>query len=399
VAAEPISASHERQKLLEILASANAGLWEHNIVTGEDSFTEVYASMLGYSVAELAEKIETSFLNIVHPDDHAEFKTLRAAHERGETPTFEAEFRALHKDGQWRWILARGRVGERDRNGKPLHISGIHLDLSLMKQAQEQRLASSETRAAMSTLVASVAHEMATPLGNSLMAASTLTDQTREFRNLLNEGKLKRSEMVAFMENIELGSALVQRNLDRANALIKNLRQVAADQASEQQRHFELAAVMVELLQTLSPSIRRHAHKLVTDIEPGIWMDSQPGPIGQIIVNLVNNAYMHAFDGVAQGVLRISARQRDEWVDIEVRDNGVGIAREHLEQLFKPFFSTKIGQGGTGLGMAIVQNLVTKTLQGSLNVESSPGEGTAFFITLPKSLQTFADSELGTLAP
>ena len=393
-----MSSQRERQKLLEILASANSGLWEHNIVTGEDSFSEVYASMLGYEVAELAQKINTSFLNIVHPDDHADFKALRAAHERGDTPTFEAEFRAMHKDGQWRWILARGKVGERDENGRPLHISGIHLDLSLMKQAQEQRIASIETRAALGTLVASVAHEMTTPLGNGLLAASTLADQTREFRRLLDEGTIKRSDMSAFIERIEQGSTLVQRNLDRANGLVKNLRQVAADQVSEQQRRFELANVLHELMQTLNPSIKRQPHRVIMDVEPGIWMDSQPGPIGQIIVNLVNNAYMHAFEGIAHGELRICAREREEWVDIEVRDNGVGITQENLAQLFKPFFSTKIGQGGTGLGMAIVENLVTKTLQGSLRVESQPGQGTAFFIALPKRLQRLAEG-LTTPAP
>jgi len=107
---------------------------------------------------------------------------------------------------------------------------------------------------------------------------------------------------------------------------------------------------------------------------------------------------MHAFEGSAHGELRISAREREEWVDIEVRDNGVGITQENLAQLFKPFFSTKIGQGGTGLGMAIVENLVTKTLQGQLRVASEPGQGTAFFIALPKRLHKLAEG-LATSAP
>jgi signal transduction histidine kinase len=120
------------------------------------------------------------------------------------------------------------------------------------------------------------------------------------------------------------------------------------------------------------------------NIPTGILMDSQPGPLGQIVINLINNAYLHAFENRADGVLTLEAELLDEQVRLRVSDNGAGIPPENIEKLFLPFFTTKIGKGGTGLGMAIVQNLVTKTLGGRITVESSMGYGTRFDIYLPR---------------
>ena len=112
-------------------------------------------------------------------------------------------------------------------------------------------------------------------------------------------------------------------------------------------------------------------------------MDSLPGPLGQVVINLVNNAYLHAFEGRSHGVLTIQGRQQGEQVQLAFIDNGVGMAPDHLAKLFVPFFSTKIGKGGTGLGMAIVRNLVGKTLGGRITVSSVLGEGTRFDLVLP----------------
>jgi signal transduction histidine kinase len=115
-------------------------------------------------------------------------------------------------------------------------------------------------------------------------------------------------------------------------------------------------------------------------------MDSLPGPLGQIVINLVNNAYLHAFEGRSDGVLTIHATLDGDQVLLGFADNGVGMPTEHLEKLFVPFFSTKIGKGGTGLGMAIVQNLTTKSLRGSITVASTLGQGTRFNLVLPRML-------------
>mgnify|MGYP000873613751 FL=1 len=257
--------------------------------------------------------------------------------------------------------------------------------LENLKQSQDN-LANSEAKATLSTLFASVSHELGTPLGNSKMVASAMAEQTLSMAQDMENGQLKRSALSAFMEQLNDGLALLQRNLERAVELLGDFRQVAADQASEQRRVFDLKLVVQEILHTLSPSLKHKPHQIVVEIADELMMDSQPGPLGQIVINLVNNAYLHAFEGRSNGVLTISARIDGDQVQMCVADNGVGMSPEVKEKLFEPFFSTKIGKGGTGLGMAIVRNLVTKTLGGRISVVSKVGEGTRVDIVLPRVL-------------
>ena len=251
-----------------------------------------------------------------------------------------------------------------------------------------QDLAKSQASATLSTLIAGVSHELATPLGNSKMVASTLAEQTLAMVRDMRTGQLKRSALDHFLDEVTDGVALLQRNLQRAVELLGDFRQVAADQASEQRRVFDLAEVVAEIVHTLSPSLKLHPHRVVVDIPAGIVMDSLPGPLGQIVINLVNNAYLHAFEGRGDGVLTIDATQEGDQVLLRFADNGVGMSAQLLEKLFVPYFSTKIGKGGTGLGMAIVQNLVAKTLGGRITVASAPGQGTRFDVVLPRILPT-----------
>jgi signal transduction histidine kinase len=166
---------------------------------------------------------------------------------------------------------------------------------------------------------------------------------------------------------------------------MKNFRQVAIDQASEQYREFDLLDVVQEVLATMSPMLKRTSHKIVVEIPSGIILKSYPGPLGQVIINLVNNAYIHAFEGRNDGVLTIKAQTMpDDQVQMTIADNGVGMTPLVQSHLFDLFFSTKMGEGGTGLGMSIVKNLVTVALRGKLELESTPGVGSRFMITLPR---------------
>lgn len=266
-----------------------------------------------------------------------------------------------------------------------LRTAELESALQRLQQSQES-LASSEAKATLSTLVASVSHELSTPLGNSLMAASTLSDHVNNFQTLVDGGSLKRSDLTHFLEMLQAGASMVALNLQRANQLLSDFRQVAADQASEQRRVFDLAHTVQEIVHSLSPGLKRHTHRIVQNIPAGITLDSQPGPLGQVVINLINNAYLHAFEKRNDGVLTISATEAQDTITLRFADNGVGIPAEHLEKLFQPFFSTKIGKGGTGLGMAIVHNLVTKTLGGTVTVKSAPGQGAEIQVQLPKTL-------------
>jgi signal transduction histidine kinase len=254
-----------------------------------------------------------------------------------------------------------------------------------LRQSQDN-LADSEARATLSTLIASVSHELGTPLGNSRMVASTLAEQTKAIAHALKTGQIKRSSLENYVEQVAEGVSLLESNLDRSVELLGDFRQVAADQASEQRRMFKLDVVVNEILHTLSPSLKRQPHRIAVDIAPGIVMDSQPGALGRVLINLVNNAYLHAFEGRSDGVLTIRAKVVADQVTLVVADNGVGIPPESLDKVFDPFFSTKIGHGGTGLGMAIVQNLVGKALGGRVQVHSTVGQGTQFELVFPRVL-------------
>ena len=259
-------------------------------------------------------------------------------------------------------------------------------------QLSQEELAHSAANATLSTMIAGVSHELGTPLGNSKMVSGTLAEYTRDMVRDLQTGQLKRSGLEHYVAQMTEGIALLQRNLERSVELLADFRQVAADQASEQRRRFDLADAVREILHTLSPSLKRHAHKVVVNIPAGIFMDSLPGPLGQVVINLVNNAYLHAFEGRSHGVLTIQARQEGDEVLMAFIDNGVGMAPDHLAKLFVPFFSTKIGKGGTGVGMAIVRNLVGKALGGRVTVSSVLGEGTRFDLVLPCVLPVQAAS-------
>lgn len=245
-------------------------------------------------------------------------------------------------------------------------------------------LARAETKAALSTVIASVSHELSTPLGNSLMMASSLVDQGRAFQRSVDANDLKRSELNAFVASMRKGHDLMVRNLHRAAELLRSFKQVANDQASEQRRTFDLATVVREIVDTLAPSLKRHPHRIVIDIPDGITMNSRPGPLGQVIINLVNNAYMHAFDGRHNGVVTITGTAADGRIQLSVADNGIGMSKTTLTRIFQPFFSTKINQGGTGLGMSIVANLITQTLGGTITVDSTEGLGTTWHVDLPQ---------------
>lgn len=254
--------------------------------------------------------------------------------------------------------------------------------MAIVRRTQEE-LARSAANATLSTLAASVSHELGSPLGNSLIAATTLSDHARRFEALAEGGQLRRSDLSALLRCVREGSDLIERSLHRSVELVRNFKQFAADQASEQRRAFDLGAVVRDVLNTLGPSLRRQSHCVTSTIADGIVMDSYPGAIGQVVINLVNNAYLHAFDGRDHGSVSISAQTDEGSVHLQVSDNGVGMSQALLDQLFQPFFSTKIGRGGTGLGMTIVDNLVRKMMGGTLGVESTVGLGTTFDIRLP----------------
>lgn len=266
--------------------------------------------------------------------------------------------------------------------------------MAALKNAHDE-IQRSERLAALGALVAGVAHELNTPIGNCVTVASTLQDISKQFARTSAAG-LTRTALATFVDNTQHASELLTRNLGVAVDLIRSFKQVAVDRTHAQRRVFQLDAMVTETLLILSPSFKRSLHHIQADVPTGISMTSYPGQLGQILTNLINNAVLHGFVDGQQGVIQVSARVlAQDRVELVVADDGVGIPEANLRRIFDPFFTTKLGQGGSGLGLNIVYNLMKDVLGGTVQVQSTPGAGTRFILVMPRiapdSLQTEDD--------
>jgi len=255
--------------------------------------------------------------------------------------------------------------------------------MAALKTAHDE-IQRSERLAALGALVAGVAHELNTPIGNCVTVASTLQDMTKDFARASTAG-LTRSALASFVDNTQHASELLTRNLGVAVNLIRSFKQVAVDRTRAQRREFQLDAMVNETLLILSPSFKRSTQRIEVDVPSGIAMTSYPGQLGQILTNLINNAVLHGFAGDKQGVIRISARSTsDATVELVVADDGAGVPEANLQRIFDPFFTTRLGQGGSGLGLNIVYNLMKDVLGGTVQVQSTLGVGTRFILLMPR---------------
>jgi PAS domain S-box-containing protein len=273
-----------------------------------------------------------------------------------------------------------------------LEISNQKLSDALASvNVMQEELIRSEKMVALGSLVAGVAHELNTPIGNSVMIASSILDQTNEFSKAISGGALKRSVLNKYVANCAKGMDILMRTLSRAADLVSSFKQVAVDQAGNVRRSFGLNQVLGEVWQMLEPTYKNTPYKLVYNLGPDIEMESYPGALVQVISNFVNNAIMHGFEERDQGTMCISTQALDEKrVQITFTDNGLGVSDDTLKRIFDPFFTTKLGKGGSGLGMHIVYNIVTEVLGGKIDITSKSGAGMTITLVLP----CFAPSKL-----
>ena len=287
----------------------------------------------------------------------------------------QAELAALNE-------ALESRIEERTRD---LANSNAELRSALeqLTRARDE-LVRSEKLAALGSLVAGVAHELNTPIGNSLTVASTLSEEVAAFHRDLAGGPLRRVSLERHLQRAGEASLIIVRNIARAAELVSNFKQIAVDQTSDRRRSFDLALLINDIVQTQSASWLGDGPSVVLDVSEGLGFDSFPGALGQILQNLMQNARLHAFAGGKTGEIRIHARRlNDRLVRLVVADNGCGIPLETLPRIFDPFFTTRLGQGGSGLGLHIVHNLVYQLLGGQIKVNSRLAQGTEFLIELP----------------
>jgi len=222
-------------------------------------------------------------------------------------------------------------------------------------------------------MVAGVAHELNTPIGNAVTAASTLSFRVKEFAALSQAPSMRRSHIDEFVEGVTGLSQLLLRSTERAGELVTSFKRVAVDRTSEHRRKFDVRSAIDELMTTLEPTFRRSPWQISVHGPKGIVIDSYPGPFEQVVSNLVINATMHAFEGREAGSVRIDITPVEtsqasgsngpaQCVRIDVVDDGGGMGPEVMQRIFEPFFTTKMGRGGSGLGLSISYNIVTQIL-------------------------------------
>ncbi|MFY7863545.1 ATP-binding protein [Roseateles sp.] len=261
-----------------------------------------------------------------------------------------------------------------------LDNAGAYLRLSEM----QRQLMAQEKLAALGSMVAGVAHELNTPIGNSLLIASTLLGSTQEFVQRVEQQALKRSDWQHYAGRTRDGLEVINRSMETAAALVRSFKQVAVDRSAEQRRSFDLKELCEQCLQTMGLQLRRASVKLDMAVPSGLQLDSFPGPLGQVLIILINNALVHAFDGREGGVMSLGAQALEGGrLSLWVADDGHGIPASVQERIFDPFFTTKFGQGGSGLGLSIAHNICGSLLGGRLSVKSREGEGSRFVIEMP----------------
>lgn len=245
----------------------------------------------------------------------------------------------------------------------------------------QMQLIHSEKMASLGNLVAGVAHELNTPLGNAVTLASNIEENTVSITKMDQNKTLDKRSFYTYLHVMQESSQLLLKNAQRASQLVRNFKQVAVDQTSEQRRTFNCIQATEELISTLTPMFKHTKHKVVVEGDSAT-LDSYPGAFGQIITNLVTNALVHGFEHIHNGRVTILFTQVEQQLRIEVSDTGRGIPPNHLNKIFEPFFTTKFGKGGSGLGLNIVYNIVTGLLKGTIHVENQD-PGAKFTIEIP----------------
>lgn len=258
--------------------------------------------------------------------------------------------------------------------------------LDKLTSAQNQ-LVESEKMAAIGSLVAGVAHEINTPLGISVTAASHMQNQARNLQELFDNGKMTRKDFSYFFDTCCESIDILIKNLHRSQDLISSFKQVAADQSSGENRTFDLAEYLREVILSLKPKLKVTSHTVDVQVPDGIELFSNPGALSHVMTNLIMNSLIHGFEDKENGTISISAEKIQEGqVKLIYSDNGKGIPEEHLKTIYEPFFTTKRGSGGSGLGLHILYTKVTNALKGQVKCHSELDVGTTFEFIIPEKI-------------
>ena len=270
-------------------------------------------------------------------------------------------------------------------SGKVRRLSQDFVDTSLQKQYVVHQ-AEIKRHQAISQMVAGVAHEINTPISIAYQGATFISDTlTLDTISELAKDEVAKEALI----DIFNASKLIINNIIRADKLINSFKNLSVRQSTDAPERVDMKALIEELL-ALYPT-QQQGSKLTIEIDNRLEQDSQwlgyPGVLTQVLLNLINNAQIHAYPEDSPGNVKIILTSNVDNFILQVQDFGCGIRKENIDQIFTAFYTTRRSQGGTGLGMAIVHNLVTSELQGTINLNSKFGHGTTVTVELPKRLK------------
>ncbi len=251
------------------------------------------------------------------------------------------------------------------------------------RKKTEKKLIQSEKMAALGDLVAGLAHEINTPLGIGVTGISFLKDATTSFQKLFRAGNAKKSDLERFLEDCHEACEVTLTDLERVAQLVASFKQIAVDQSRDGRRVFDMKQYIEEILFSLYPKTKKTKHAIKVNCQEKLMIDSFPGAFSQILTNLIMNSLLHGFEDKERGQIDITVERDNSSIIIRYEDNGKGLTDAQKNKIYHPFYTTKRGAGGSGLGMHVVYNLVTEKLGGEIQCESVLNNGILFTLTVP----------------
>ncbi len=266
-----------------------------------------------------------------------------------------------------------------------LALANANLSATLDElRSTQKELVRSAQLAGLGSMVAGIAHELNTPIGTALTGATALAESARAIYAQYAQGLLGRKALDQFFMDTQDMTELLERNLLRAADRICQFKGVAVDSGTEARHRFRLLDVVTGTLAFLAPKMENCPHRLNLELDHSIELDSYPGAIGQVLTHFISNALMHAFTGRGSGSMLLrTALVGGDTMEITFSDDGNGVPADRLAHLFEPFFTTRLGQGSSGLGLYIAYTQVRDLLGGRIEVSSVVGQGTCFSVTVP----------------
>lgn len=269
-----------------------------------------------------------------------------------------------------------------------VHERNDELELSTLSlNAATQQLIDAEKMVALGQMVSSAAHEINTPIGIGVTCASNMLEATTSLNGRINNNQLTKNDLTSYMAMTEKSAKIILSNMERAAELVHSFKAVSSDQVTDMQRLFNLNEYLEEILLSINPRLGKTQHEIFITCDDNIVLNTKPGPLSQIIINLIINSLIHGFEHMEHGTIRLAAKLMGGNLELIYKDNGKGLTKEQADKVFDPFYTTKKDQGGTGLGMHIVEDLINNSLGGQIELMPSE-EGVCFKLTFPTILKS-----------